>query len=250
MKARLEQLADELSDAHCLPLDLAVVCRQLGVGLRVAPADGQRRGALMRRGRSWEVVLMRRDVQPAAISAHERFTIAHELGHYVLLREAQFRPQRDAEYWLGERLCNHFASRLLIPPRILAGVAEPATAVELAGAVNEVATRAGVTAEPAARALVGCLATSVATGGFRIDAYASTQRLGFRGWWVENRDWWGGRGGRRLAVYTNHALAPVLETMRRMKSGQTAAPTVVGAESTFLRRRGGPHGSFAALLAR
>jgi hypothetical protein len=193
---------------------------------------------------------MRLHNRRAPISGHERFTIAHELGHYVLLRETQFRPRRDAEYWLGEQLCNHFASRLLIPPRLLSDISEPATAAELAAAVNEVATRAAVTAEPAARALVGCLATPVASGSFRLDPLSSTRRLGFRGWWGENREWWGGRGGRRLAVYASHPLAPVLETMRQMKSEQTANPALAGAASTFLRRRRGPHASFTALLAR
>jgi hypothetical protein len=212
-------------------------------------ADGDRRGALVRRGSAWEVLLMRAHSRREQISSHERFTIAHELGHYLLLREAQFRPQRNAEYWLGERLCNHFASRLLIPPRVLVDISEPAMADELANAVNEVALRTMVTAEPAARALVARLRTPVAIGSFRLDALASTGRLGFRGWWVESQDWWGGRGGRRLAVYANHALEPVLETLRRMTSGETAAPALAGATSTFLRRQRGHRGSFAALLA-
>jgi hypothetical protein len=242
-------LAGDLAADSDLPVDLIALCRELGVGLRVAPADGARRGALMRRGSGWEVVLMRRDSWPAPISSHERFTIAHELGHYVLLKDTAFRPRRDADYWLGESLCNHFASRLLIPQDFLAGLCEPSSSTELAAVVNAVASAAGVTHEPAARAVAAHLATPVALGTFRLDPWPSTGRLGFRGWWVENRRWWGARGGRRLAVYTDHALAPVLQRMRVMCPGQTATPDLAGAVSTLLRRRSGVAASFSALLA-
>lgn len=221
----------------------------MGVGLRVARADGSRRGALVQKGRGWEVVIMRRADRPAPISAHERFTIAHEIGHLVLLREARFRPQRQAEYWLCEELCNRFASRLLIPPHCVADIGEPSTAADVASAVNEVAKRAHVTAEPAARAVVAQFAASAAVGTFRLDPLRSTKRLGFRGWWTESQSWWGGRGGRRLAVYVDHALAPALLAMSDLTRGQTAAPELHGAAATFLRRRKGPVASFAALLA-
>jgi hypothetical protein len=203
----------------------------------------------MRRGGGWEVVLMRRHTRPAPISNHERFTVAHELGHFLLLKETAFRPRREADYWLGESLCNHFASELLIPEPLLAGIREPTSSAQLASAVNAIALAAGVTHEPAARAVAAHLATPVALGTFRLDPRASTSRLGFRGWWVENRRWWGARGGRRLAVYTDHALAPVLQRMQVMHPGQIAAPDLAGAVSTLLRRRSGATASFSALLA-
>jgi hypothetical protein len=203
----------------------------------------------MRRSRGWEIVLMRRDLRAAPISGHERFTVAHELGHYLLLKETAFRPRREADYWLGESLCNHFASKLLIPHRLLVGICEPSTSAELAAFVTTVARSAGVTHEPAARALAAHLDNPVALGTFRLDPRASTGRLGFRGWWVENRRWWGARGGRRLAVYADHALAPVLQRMRVMCPGQTDTPDLAGAVCTLLRRRSGVTASFSALLA-
>jgi hypothetical protein len=175
--------------------------------------------------------------------------VAHELGHYLLLKDTTFRPQREADYWLGESLCNHFASRLLIPRQLLVGIREPSSCAELAAAVNAIARAAGVTHEPAARAVAAHLATPVALGTFRLEPRASTGRLGFRGWWVENRCWWAAGGGRRLAVYADHALAPVLQRMRFMRPGQTATPDLAGAISTLLRRRSGILASFSALLA-
>jgi len=242
-------VAGELGTERDLPVDLVAVCRELGVGLRVAPADGPRRGALMRAGRGWEVVVMRPRGPSGDISPQERFTIAHELGHLILMRETPFRIQRDADYWLAEELCNRFASGLLIPQRLLSDLAEPRSSTELAASVSEVARMAAVTFEPAARAVAARFATPVAIGAFHLDPLERTRRLGFRGWWVENRSWWGGRGGRRLAVYADHALAPVLQRMPAMRPGETASPQLDGARSTRLRRSPGPRASFTALLA-
>ena len=246
---RLDELAKDLGTGRELPLDLTRLCRELGVGLRVERADGRRRGALMTRGRRMEVVVMRDHDRPVPISGQERFTIAHELGHFLILNEVHILPQRESEYWLLEELCNRFASALLIPDSVVADVPEPVCAADVAEAVNAVARRADVTAEPAARVLVARFRTPVAIGSFRIDPLGSTTRLGFRGWWAESRVWWGGRGGRRLAVYSNHPLAPVLEAMVTLRRGETAAPPVDGATSTFLRQRGRDTASFAAVLA-
>ena len=192
---------------------------------------------------------MRKNASPMPMTPYERFTIAHELGHYVLMRDTTFRATREAEYWLGEDLCNRFASHLLIPDSLLVGLTEPESSRELAESVCSIARDTGVTFEPAARAIAARLSTPVAIGTFRLDPLPRTQRLGFRGWWVENRSWWGARGGRRLAVYTDHALAPVLCRMRAMAPGQTSAPAVPGARSTRLRRATGPTATFTAMLA-
>jgi IrrE N-terminal-like domain len=204
----------------------------------------------MRRNEAWEVVLIRRGAQPAPVSPQERFTIAHELAHYLLLTKTHFRPRRTREYWLGEELCNHFAARLLIPHNVLSEVAEPTTAAELVEGINHIARSTCVTAEPAARALIPMLSTPSAAGSFLLDPLTSTKRLGFRGWWVENIPWWGAGGGRRLAISRDHELAPVLKAMGEMRPNQAIAPSVRGASSTFLRRRRGVLASFAAVLDR
>jgi hypothetical protein len=217
--------------------------------LRIARRDGARRGALVRREGGWEVLVMRGDVRPAPLAPHERFTIAHELGHLVLLQEANFRPGRRAEYWLGEALCQHFASRLLIGAELLDRVPQPGSTEELVAAVNWVACHAEVTAEPAARALIERIERPVAIGTFELAPLERTRRLGFRGWWVENRRWWAARGGRRLAVYRDHPLAPALDAMARIGPGEQASPELSGARSTLLRRRNRRRASFTALLA-
>jgi len=44
----------------------------------------------------------------------ERFVIAHELGHLILLRNGAPKPFGASEYWKLEEVCNDFARRLLI----------------------------------------------------------------------------------------------------------------------------------------
>lgn len=191
---------------------------------------------------------MRDDRDPHPITARERFTIAHEIGHHVLEQETGFRATRRAEYWLGERLCQQFASRLLIRRSFLEEAGRCDSSAALMGAVNEIARHAKVSPEPAARALVAEIDEPVALGAFLLDPLRSTNRLGFRAWWAENRKWWGAGGGRRLAVYADHPLAPALREMSQLRPWQLGAPRLAGARSTTLRRRGGRWGTFAALL--
>ena len=202
----------------------------------------------MRRDGGWEVVVYRRRPAGPSLAPHERFTVAHELGHHVLLQESEFRARRRREYWQGEDLCQYFAAQLLLPERLLPELPEPIGTAELMSAINLLARRAGVSAEPAARALVARLDQPVAVGTFLLDPYPRTCRLGFRGWWVENRNWWGRGGGRRLAVYIDHPLAPALQLMRRLRAGDLGSPRLDGAEATTLRRRRGSAASFTALL--
>ena len=230
------------------PVDLMAICAERRLGLRVAVRDGERHGGLVRVGSGWEVVVTRDDPRPHPITARERFTIAHEIGHHVLEQETGFRATRRAEYWLGERLCQQFASRLLIRRSFLEEARPCDSSAALMAAVNEVARRAKVSPEPAARALVAEIDEPVAVGAFVLDPLQSTNRLGFRAWWAENRKWWAAGGGRRLAVYTDHPLAPALREMVRLRPWQLGSPVLTGARSTTLRRRGLRWAAFAALL--
>jgi hypothetical protein len=226
------------------------ICRELGLGLRIAPSDGPRRGGLVSHpGGRREVVVFRDHPAPPRLAPHERFTVAHELGHHVLLEESGFEARRRRDYWLGEELCQAFAAELLLPERLLAAIGEPRGPDDLMGAVNRLARLAGVSAEPAARAVVARSGAPIALGTFLLAPNQRTGRLGFRGWWIENRQWWGARGGRRLAVYADHPLAPVLRAMRSMRHGQSAPLELAGAADATLRRRRGSGASFAAALS-
>jgi hypothetical protein len=51
------------------------------------------------------------------IGSFERFCIAHELAHYLLILAFSATPQNKNEYWKHEELCDDFARHLLVPAR-------------------------------------------------------------------------------------------------------------------------------------
>src|SRR5205807_1171969 len=53
------------------------------------------------------------------LSARERFSIAHELAHWVIWRRYGSLPGSASEYWFHETLCNEFAAGLLVPQSAL-----------------------------------------------------------------------------------------------------------------------------------
>jgi hypothetical protein len=53
------------------------------------------------------------------LSPRERFSIAHELAHWVIWRRFGSLPGSNTEYWFHETLCNEFAAGLLVPDAAL-----------------------------------------------------------------------------------------------------------------------------------
>jgi len=51
------------------------------------------------------------------IGTFERFCVAHELAHYLLLISFSALPRDKSEYWKHEELCDDFARCLLVPTR-------------------------------------------------------------------------------------------------------------------------------------
>jgi hypothetical protein len=250
VRAFLDSQATSLNRERVLPLDPIALCDELDLAFRVVvDTRGGRRGAFVSQGDRQEVRLFRREGLARQIRSHERFTIAHEIAHALVWREFRQMPRRRRDYWLHEELCNEFASSLLIPCDFVASLGEPKDADAVVLAVNEIARRAGVTAEPAARALAKQLKTPVAIGELQISPFARTKRLGFRSWWIESRVWLGRAGGRGLAIYTHDPLAPVIDALCDVRVGEPAHPTVDGSSSAYLRRRRYDSGAFAAVLA-
>lgn len=58
-------------------------------------------------------------VSPGASEQRHRFTIAHEIGHYLLAVECAYPLSRQVGSWRVEVFCNSFASHLLIPSQWL-----------------------------------------------------------------------------------------------------------------------------------
>lgn len=94
------------------PIDLELVARQLGIELRRERLDGA--AGLLRMTRDRPQVV----VDTYARKARARFTLAHELGHYVLAKY----PEEVVSIWRGqpslrdpERFSDRFAESLLLP---------------------------------------------------------------------------------------------------------------------------------------
>ncbi len=113
----VEKIASELLEniSHP-PTDLDALAQKLGVSEIVAediPFSGE-----LRRERS-ELILRYGSHLP---QGRKRFTIAHELGHAVLLRAGLSLPHKGTEV---ERLCDLLASALLMPPEVFVRSAQP-----------------------------------------------------------------------------------------------------------------------------
>jgi len=233
-------------------VDVVAICAALGLTLRVEEGlRGRQRGAYRAaadpRSARGEVIVYRSDREPRALSPGERFTIAHEIGHHLIAEANCFVPLREGEYWRCEEICNAFAAALLVPPGIRCTLDEPATATELAEAINRIARRCDVSAQVAARVAIATIATPAVAGTLCFDRLVRRRRLGFREWWCENAGFAGATNKRR-AVYEGEPLAPALEGIWNIPQRTIATPGVDGTRTTYLRRRSPRVASFTALL--
>lgn len=96
-----EGLRNGTEVADLFPVPAIGIAEMLGIGVVEAPIDGD--GYLDISVEPAQIVVSNR-VMPS----HQRFTIAHELGHLCLGHEL--------EDWITERQANKFAARLLMPP--------------------------------------------------------------------------------------------------------------------------------------
>jgi hypothetical protein len=108
-----------------VPPDLAALCEELGLHVREVPARGFD-GALVRsRTAQKGIIAIKASLRE---KARKRFTIAHEIGHFVLPHHRLLKTvcderkidSFDARLNRPEVEANEFASELLLPGAILA----------------------------------------------------------------------------------------------------------------------------------
>lgn len=111
--AELDDVGRRLRDGLGSPLDLPEVCRRARVQVEFrSPTSGARvDGSYVKAARGPLITLYRSRLR-APLSTRERFTLAHELGHWAL-EELSGLPSRQDDA-AAERLCDRFAGRLLI----------------------------------------------------------------------------------------------------------------------------------------
>jgi Zn-dependent peptidase ImmA (M78 family) len=98
------------------PVNLHGILPRLGIGLRYEEKKGKAESHLQI-GPTPTIVVYRHNAS-LLLSAKERFSIAHELAHWVVWRRFGVLPCAET-YWDHETLCNEFAAELLMPTRAL-----------------------------------------------------------------------------------------------------------------------------------
>ena len=115
--------ATEVRESYGLstPVDLQQLCEQLGISVWVGDLKGASGLILKEPGKDADIYLERTDSYP-----RQRFTLAHELGHYFERLEASddeysfrdegtLREERSNKYGLMEFYADEFAGELLMP---------------------------------------------------------------------------------------------------------------------------------------
>lgn len=117
----LMRQAEELTEGENLPIRLESICEGFEVTVVMGAARPSRGGGAIRVSSQGAIIEVSAPTD-GKVTHHTRFTIAHELGHYLLWKQMGIAPFSRNEYWQVERLCNEFAANLLIPRRAVASM--------------------------------------------------------------------------------------------------------------------------------
>lgn len=116
----LDQAAGELAGTMPLPVDVRCVCENLGLKVVRTDLSIPRAQALLIDSPKGAIIYLPSKDRPIeGLTPFERFLVAHEIGHFVLLRACNAGPRGEGAYWKLERLCDDFASKLLLPDTIV-----------------------------------------------------------------------------------------------------------------------------------
>lgn len=116
IRTTLSRALQQLNPDGVWPVNLHGILSRLGIRLLYEEKKGKAE-ALLQLGRPPTVIVYRQSPSPL-LSAKERFSIAHELAHWIVWCRFGFSPSSET-YWDHETLCNEFAAELLVPPRAL-----------------------------------------------------------------------------------------------------------------------------------
>ena len=118
-EAALSVHADKILGANpAIPLDIERVCEHFELTL-LHKKIGQFRAYLAKEdvgGLERFFILL---PDRGRGSSYERFCIAHELAHYILLMQFGTAVPAEINHWETEALCDNFARRVLVPDRLL-----------------------------------------------------------------------------------------------------------------------------------
>jgi hypothetical protein len=141
----LRETAQQLIFGSCGEVDVFEVCDALSITVRFENLKSKARAIVVNTLNATEIRLQKEFESPSQLR-WARFLIAHELGHIILDRYCQASPLGKSEYWQHERLCNEFASVLLVPDTLITRLfaQRPKTSIGMLASVNRLATAATV----------------------------------------------------------------------------------------------------------
>lgn len=249
LRGFLSREAIALGAGRRLPFDLSGLLGELGLGLTSESDTNPRaaHGSLRRIGEAWGVVVNR-----TTSPARQRFTIAHEIGHYLIEARVGFRPGTTREYWMLEDACQAFAADLLSPASFVDACVSPRPSHPdaLFEPLESLMAATELSLEACSRRIVETIdgATAIAA----IDLPGSDPRdgacgSGTLGWLHANRTWI--RHGRGQRIGTAHALGAAMTTIQGLAVGERASRTLDQGHLASLERRGPSFGLAVIFLA-
>ena len=142
--------ADPSTGEISIPVDPVQIAKGLGVRVFEAPVGTNISGSLVKSPGQDPVILLNISDSPP----RQRFTCAHELGHFVQRsgdEEFEYVEHRSPLSSGGvdpaEIHANQFAAALLMPAKVLSRLTRPGSLVEPNTGVIELATRFGVSVD-------------------------------------------------------------------------------------------------------
>lgn len=118
--------AKELSSSRSIPVSIDAICDEFGVTI-IRKNPVRKKSYLLELENNYEIQLPLRNkknynyvtdeiyLTGDGYLPFERYIIAHELGHLLLINKFSLKPYGKEEYWKLEALCDFFARSVLIP---------------------------------------------------------------------------------------------------------------------------------------
>lgn len=164
LTARLERLLSEqvtalTSQFTALPVDLRVIRAALGLGIEVRSAPTQH-GELLRADEGAGTIVVYHPSRSELNVHRARFTVAHEIGHFLVDARGGYQPISRSDYWALETLCDRFAGSLLLPAHLLKLSLRPTGKLDpksLLGDLKSISNDGQTSPEAAARRIVEVL---------------------------------------------------------------------------------------------
>jgi Zn-dependent peptidase ImmA (M78 family) len=244
----LNRDAELLRANHPTPVDLPGLLRELGIALVDETSAGGRtaHGSLRRVGDQWQI-----GINTTTHRARQRYTIAHELGHYMIEARMGFRPGSSREYWMVEEVCQNFAAALLSPREVVEKVITPAPVAPegVLEACDRLIAATDLSLEAALRRVVDTMARPVAGGAIRLEAEAKSGRRPRASllWIYTNRSWV--RTARGQSIRKDHVLDEAAIVASQLTVGHHAGIELPQTTAATIERRSATLALFAGFLS-